>query len=155
MISTRCLRRARIVGLRFLYSTEARVYSDRWLPRVASGDPTSKLCDPALCFSLRWPVQVVFFRLNYHPDFYSSLKSLYVHQVIENHLTELKNFIDLFICLSVPLHTSITYCAHNRPIHEFLDSNSTHVLNLCSSLFTDLPVHSYTLYASYMLHSTC
>jgi hypothetical protein len=63
----------------------------RWLPSVPSGDPTSKLFDPALCFCLRGPVQVVFFRLNYHhffffrlnyhPDFYSSLKSLYVHQI--------------------------------------------------------------------------
>jgi len=82
----------------FLYSTGIAAYSDRWLPRVASGDPTSKLFNPALCFSLRRPVQVVsvrfnyhhsfFFRLNYHPDFYSSLKSLYVHQMIENHLTD-------------------------------------------------------------------
>ncbi len=114
-----------------------------------------------------------FFRLNYHSDFYSSLKSLYIHQMIKNHLIELKNFIDLFICLLV--HICIlsllicicryylffmsqhicTRCAHNHLIHEFLDFNSTCVLNLCSSLFIDLSVYSYTLYALYMLHSTC
>jgi len=124
-----------------------------------------------------------FFRLNYHSDFYCSLKSLYEHQMIENHLIELENFIDLFTCLLVHIcilsllicicrylyctrfilifisffmsQRICTRCAHNRPIYEFLDSNSTRVLNLCSSLFIDLPVYSYTLYASYMLHSTC
>ncbi len=140
-------------------------------------------------FSLRWLVQVVFsrlnchhfffFRLNYHSDFYDSLKSLYVHQVIENHLIDDWNFL---ICLSVYSYISAsviifivrvyinlylflrfffmsqricTRCAHNHLIHDFFDSNSTRVLNLCSSLFIDLPVYSYTLYASYILHSTC
>jgi len=143
-------------------------------------------------FSLRWLVQVIFsrlnyhhfffFYLNYHSDFYCSLKLLYIHQMIKYHLVKLKNFIDLFICLLVHLHTFITYlhlslsilyaiyinlysffmsqrictrCAHNHLIHEFLDSNSTYVLNLCSFLFINLSVYSYTLYASYMLHSTC
>jgi len=61
----------------------------------------------------------------------------------------------LFLRLFFMSQRICTHCAHNRPIHEFFDSNSTRVLNLCSSLFTDLPVYSYTLYASYMLHSTC
>ncbi len=132
-----------------LYSTGIAAYSDRWLPSVTSGDPTSKLFDPALCFSLRRPVQVVFFRLNYHhffffrlnyhPDFYSSLKSLYVHQVIGNHLTELKNFIDLFTCLSVHLHTFITYLHLSLSILYAIYINlylffhvSTHLYSLCS-----------------------
>jgi len=33
-----------------LYSTEARVYSDRWLPRVPPRDPTSKLFRPRTMF---------------------------------------------------------------------------------------------------------
>ncbi len=41
-------KRAKVERVRSLYSTEARVHSDRWLPSVSSGDPTSKLCDPAL-----------------------------------------------------------------------------------------------------------
>ncbi len=150
----------------YLYSTEIAAYSDRWLPRVASGDPTSKLFNPALCFSLRWPVQVVFFRLNYHHSFffrlnyhsvfYSSLKSLYVHQMIENHLIDDWNFL---ICLSVYSYTFASviifivrvyinlylflrsffmsqriciHCAHNHLINDFFDSNSTRILNLCS-----------------------
>jgi len=48
-----------------------------------------------------------------------------------------------------------TRCAHNYLIYEFLNSNSTYVLNLCSSLFIDLFVYSYTLYALYMLHNIC
>jgi len=35
---------------RNLYSTEARVYSDRWLPRVPPRDPTSKLFRPRTMF---------------------------------------------------------------------------------------------------------
>jgi len=99
-----------------------------------------------------------FFCLNYHSDFYSSLKSLYIHQMIKNHLIDNWNFL---IYLPVYSYTSAsviifivhvyinlylflwfffmsqricTHCAHNHFIHEFLDSNSTHVLNLCSSL---------------------
>ncbi len=34
----------------YLYSTEARVYSDRWLPRVPPRDPTSKLFRPRTMF---------------------------------------------------------------------------------------------------------
>ncbi len=165
-----------------LYSTEARVYSDLWLSSVTSDDSTSKLFDLALCFSLRRLVQVVFFRLNYyhffffrlnyHSDFYSSLKSLYVHQMIENHLINYWNFLTclsvystfivrvyhnlyLFLRFFFMSQRNCTRCAYNRLIHEFFNSNSTRVLNLCSSLFIDLPVYSYTLYASYMLHSTC
>ena len=57
--------------------------------------------DPALCFFAALTRASRFFRLNchhfsffrfnYHPDFYSSLKSL--HQMTENHLIELEIFI--------------------------------------------------------------
>ncbi len=100
--------------------------------------------------SWRRPVQVVSFRLNYHHYFYRLLKSLYVKCYIRWPLITWSNieiFIDLFTCL--PVHTfyaiciSIfifffmsqricTCCAHNHLIHEFFDSNSTRVLNLCS-----------------------
>ncbi len=46
-----------------------------------------------------------------------------------------------------------TCCAYNHLIYNFFNSNSTYVLNLCLSLFINLPVYSYTLYASYMLIS--
>ncbi len=145
--------------------------------------------DFALCFSLRRLVQVVFFRLNchhffffcfnYYSDFYSSLKLLYVHQMIENHLIDDWKFliylsvysyifasvIIFIVCIYINLYLFLrfffmsqricTRCAYNHFIHEFLDSNSTCVLNLCSSLFINLPVYSYILYASYMLHNTC
>ena len=35
---------------RFLYSTEARVHSDRWLPRVASGDQHQNFSTPHYVF---------------------------------------------------------------------------------------------------------
>ena len=118
-------------------------------------------------FSLRWSVQVVFsrlnchhfffFRLNYHPDFYDSLKSLYVHQMIENYLINDWNFLT---CLSIYSYISAsviifivrvylnlylflrsffmskricTRCAHNHSLDQFVESNSVHVLALCLS----------------------
>ena len=130
----------------YLYSTEIATYSDRWLPSVTSDDSTSKLFDFALCFWLRWLVQVVFFRsnyhyffffrLNYHSDFYSSLKLLYIHQMIENHLIDDWNFLYLFICLFV--HICICHYSHCTRIYQSLSlftivfHVSTHLYSLCS-----------------------
>jgi len=84
--------------------------------------------------------------------------SVYFHYLSASVVTFIvRVYINLYLFLRsfFMSQRTCTRCAHNRPIHEFLDSNSTRVLNLCSSLFTDLPVYSYILYASYMLHSTC
>ncbi len=155
-------------NLLYLYSTEARVHSDRWLSSVASDDSTSKLFNLALCFWLHWLIQVVFFHSNYHSffffclnyysDFYDSLKSLYIHQMIENHLINDWNFlfliclpvysyisasvVILIVCIYINLYLFLqslfmsqricTHYAHNHLVHEFFNSNSTCVLNLCS-----------------------
>ncbi len=102
-----------------LYSTEIAAYSDHWLSSVTSDDSTSKLFNLALCFWLRWLVQVVFFRLNYHhffffrlnyySDFYSSLKLLYVHQMIKNHLIDDWNFLICLLVRNTYLYTFIIY----------------------------------------------
>ena len=97
-------------------------------------------------FSLRWLVQVIFFCLNchhffffhfnYHSDFYDSLKSLYIHQMIKNHLINNWNFLDLFICLFV--HICIYHYLYCTRIYQSLSlfmivlHVSTHLYSLCS-----------------------
>jgi len=136
------------------------------LPSVTSGDPTSKLFDPALCFCLRWPVQVVFFRLNYHhsfffrlnyhSDFYRSLKSLYVHQMIENHLIDGWNFL---ICLFV--HVDVFSYFELLPSSQHVTcqqsssfDNMQHIQELASPrLFIQLLLH-FALAASDFLQQS-
>ncbi len=97
----------------YLYSTEARVHSDRWLPSVTSGDPTSKLFRsrtmflPALTRASRFfPLQLPFFRFNYPRRV---LKSLYVKRYIRwpkipcwNFLPPVYLFTRTYLHLSLP-----------------------------------------------------
>ncbi len=115
----------------FLYSTETEGQTDRFVAKGSTTWPNIKtFSTPHYVFSLRWLVQVVFsrlnchhfffFRFNYHSDFYDSLKSLYVHQMIENHLIDDWNFL---ICLSVYSYISSLY-AYISIFVSFYDSFS-------------------------------
>ncbi len=136
------------------------MYSDRWLPRVASSDSTSKPFNLALCFSLRRLVQVVsvhfnyhhffFFRLNYHSDFYSSLKSLYVHQMIENHLIDDWNFLTCLPVYSYMSTSSIisSYCQALNMLHV-----NRVLLSIICNIFKDLSHLSYLFSYCFILRS--
>ncbi len=118
-------------------------------------------------FSLRWLMQVVFshlnchhfffFCFNYYSDFYDSLKSLYIHQMIENYLINNWNFL-IYLFVYIYIFASViifivyiyinlylflwfffmfqcicTRCAHNYLLDQFIESNSVYILTLCLS----------------------